>query len=84
MKHVAPPSQPLAGASYAVCRLGGAPPEQARAELGLATDAVVRLERLFQARPGGGPDPMRPRYARHERHVAAVLAQGGFPVLERP
>jgi hypothetical protein len=84
MKHVTPPSQLLVRASYAVCRLGGAPPDLAKAELGLTTEAVVRLERLFQARPGGGPDPVKPRFADHERHVRDVLAGGGFPVLDRP
>lgn len=86
MRHFAPPfpPQPLASATYAVCRLGGAPPDQVRAELGLATDTVVRLERLFQARPGGGADAMKPRFAHHERHVRDVMAAGGFPVLPRP
>jgi hypothetical protein len=41
-----------------------------------------RLEKLFQARRGGGvDDPMKPRYAKHGRHVAAVLAEGGYPIL---
>ena len=84
MRHFAPPPQPLAGASYVVCRLGGAPPELAQVELGLTSNAVARLERLFQRRPGGGPDPMKPRFARDEQHVAQAMSQGGFPVLVRP
>lgn len=40
-----------------------------------------RLERQFLARPGRGEDAMRPRFARHEEHVQAVLRQGGYPVL---
>jgi hypothetical protein len=39
------------------------------------------LERLFQARPGGGVDPMKPRFARHAAHIRAALQHGGFPVL---
>jgi hypothetical protein len=40
------------------------------------------MEALFRARRGGaGPDAMRPRFARHETHAAAVLAAGGYPVL---
>jgi hypothetical protein len=76
---------PLASASYAALRYEGAPPPRAQAALDLSPAAAARLERLFQARPGGGTDPMRPRFARHSAHVRAVLAQGGFPVLpERP
>ncbi len=29
------------------------------------------------------PDAVRPRFARHARHVKAALAAGGFPVLKR-
>jgi hypothetical protein len=56
-------------------------PPGARAALGLPEAAAARFERLFLARPGAGPDPMRPRFARHEFHVAAVMAQGGYPML---
>jgi hypothetical protein len=52
-----------------------------RVELGLPADTAERLERLFQARPGGGADPMKPRFARHAAHVRAALAGGGFPAL---
>lgn len=72
---------PLASASYAALRYEGAPPPRARAALGLTEPSAARLERLFQKKPGGGPDAMRPRFARHAGHVAAVLAEGGFPVL---
>lgn len=75
----------LAGACYAVLRHMGASPEAARAELDLPAATAARFEQRFLGRPRGGPDPMRPRFARHETHVRAVLAQGGFPVLaERP
>jgi len=40
------------------------------------------LEAQFQVRRPGG-ERMRPRFARHEKHVAAVLAAGGYPVLCR-
>jgi hypothetical protein len=83
MRPLAPSRSPRSGAGYFACRLGGAPPEFAQTELGLTSEAVVCLERLFQARPGGGPDPMKPRFARHQTHVSAVMAQGGFPVLGR-
>jgi hypothetical protein len=37
---------------------------------------------VVRARVSGAPDDrMRPRYARCGRHVAEVLAQGGYPVL---
>lgn len=71
-----------ASAGYAALRHGGAPAWRACAELGLPVKRGERLEKLFQARRGGGPDDaMRPRYAKHGRHVAAVLAGGGYPVL---
>ena len=47
------------------------------------TATANRFEQLFQRRPRGGQDPMRPRFARHEAHVAAVMAAGGYPVLAR-
>jgi len=72
---------PLASASYAALRYEGLPPPRARAALGLAPQTATRLERLFQARPGGGADPMKPRFARHAAHVRSALAQGGFPAL---
>jgi hypothetical protein len=49
--------------------------------LGLGQAEQARLERLFQARAYPGPDPMRPRFARHAAHVAAVTAAGGYPAL---
>ena len=67
----------LARASYAVLRRGGTAPSPAAAQLGLAPGLAERLERLFRARCGGGPE--QPRFARHGAHVAAVLAAGGFP-----
>jgi hypothetical protein len=72
---------PLASASYAALRYEGAPPPRAQAALDLSPATAARLERLFRARPGGGADAMRPRFARHSAHVRAVLAQGGFPLL---
>jgi hypothetical protein len=71
-----------ASAGYAALRHGGAPAWRARLELGLAAARAERMETLFRARTGGGPDdPMKPRYAKHGRHVAEVVAQGGYPVL---
>jgi hypothetical protein len=68
-------------ASYAALRYQGVPPPGARAALELPEATATRFERLFLARPGAGPDPMRPRFARHASHVAAVMARGGYPVL---
>jgi hypothetical protein len=70
-----------AGPAYAALRHGGAPACRAAAQLQLDPLRAPRLERLFQARRGGGQDPMKPAYARNGRHVVAVLAEGGFPVL---
>lgn len=54
------------------------------AELAIGDDQAVWLEGVFRRAPAGrGMDAMRPRFARHEQHVAAVLAQGGFPALTR-
>ena len=76
-----PPSATLTGAAYAALRHGGAPATSAAAQLGLEPVRAQRFEQLFIRRAGGGEDPMKPAYARHGRHVDAVLAQGGFPVL---
>jgi hypothetical protein len=73
-----------ATASYAALRHEGYSPLRAQRELGLAQGRAARLERGFQRRPGGGADAMKPRFARHEPHVRAVLALGGYPVLRRP
>jgi hypothetical protein len=71
-----------ASAGYAALRHGGASPARAATELRLDSWRALRLERLFRAHRGGGPDdPMKPRYANHGRHVADVLVQGGYPVL---
>ena len=77
-------SSTLASKSYAVLRYEGIPPPRARAALGLAEATAAELERLFLARPGGGDDPMRPRFARHYSHAGAVSAQGGYPVMPEP
>jgi hypothetical protein len=71
-----------ASAGYAALRHGGAPAWRACAELGLPMARAQTLEKLFRARRGGGPDDaMKPRYAKHGRHVADVLAAGGYTVL---
>lgn len=66
-----------ASAAYAVLRRGGAAATRAQTELGLASEAVVHLERMFLSKA----EEQRPKFARHDRHVAAAMAQGGFPVL---
>ncbi|HEY8615993.1 hypothetical protein [Phenylobacterium sp.] len=72
---------PHASAAYVALRRGGTPPAAARLQLGLMPIAALRLERTFQARKWRDPDALRPRFAHHRRHLAAVLAAGGFPVL---
>jgi hypothetical protein len=72
----------LASACYAVLRHMGSSAEAARAELDLPPATADRYERLFQGRPGRGPDSMRPRFARHDAHVRAALGEGGFAALK--
>ena len=65
-------------------RHGGASQARACVELGVSFGRGQVLEALFRGvRGGGGPDAMRPRFARHEQHAAAVLAAGGYPALRR-
>jgi hypothetical protein len=68
--------------SYAALRYGGASQARAQAELAITPVHAHKLETIFNVpRPGKRLDRMRPRFARHESHVAAVLAGGGYPVL---
>jgi hypothetical protein len=70
------------GQDYAVLRQTGSSPRRARDQLQLAPVAAGRLEKVFSARAARGQgDPQLPKFARHDRHVAAVLAQGGFWAL---
>jgi hypothetical protein len=39
--------------------------------------------RWSASQPGDASDRTTPRFARHEIHVRAVLAAGGFPVMGR-
>ncbi len=84
MPSTSPDPITLASKSYAALRYEGVPASRARDTLGLAEATADHLERLFQARPGGGDDPMRPRFARHEAHVRAVIRQGGYPAMPDP
>lgn len=68
----------IASAAYAALRQGGAPPAHASAQLGVGRRVGRELEAWFRTRRGG---IVRPRFARHDRHVEAVLAEGGYPVL---
>lgn len=81
MKPFKPPTSLLASASYAACRFGGSPPALVAVELALPPQTAAELERLFRRRPTGGPGAMRPRFARHQAHAEAVIAEGGYPVL---
>jgi hypothetical protein len=81
MKPFSTPASPLASASYAACRYGGAPPGVVQVQLDLPAETAAELERLFRTRPGRGVDPMRPRFAQHEAHVDAAMAEGGYPAL---
>jgi hypothetical protein len=70
--------------TYAALRYGGASLDRARAELAITPDYARKLEAVFNVpRPGKLMDRMRPRFARHEDHVAAVLAGGGYPAIRR-
>ena len=52
--------------------------------MGVSFGRARILETIFNLREHrGGPDGMRPSFARHGRHVAAVLAAGGYPTLKR-
>lgn len=70
--------------TYAALRYGGASQDRARAELAITPGEAGKLEAIFNVgRPGKMLDRMRPRFARHGGHVAAVLAAGGYPALRR-
>lgn len=52
---------------------------RARLELGLPEGVAEGMERLLQVRTArGAGDRQLPRFARHDRHVAAAMAAGGF------
>ena len=73
------PARPVDAQDYAALRQIGTPPQRARQQLGLAIGPARRFEAQFckrLARGAGGPQ--LPKFARHEAHVAAVLAAGGF------
>ena len=70
--------------TYAALRYGGASQSRAQAELAISAGEAHCLERIFKVvRPGKMLDRMRPRFARHADHVAAVLAAGGYPAIAR-
>lgn len=70
--------------TYAALRYGGASQSRAQAELAISARDARTLETIFNVpRPGKMLDRMRPRFARHEAHAAAVLAAGGYPALSR-
>jgi hypothetical protein len=74
----------LIGQTYSVLRHGGASPERACTELSAPAAQAKALEALFRVRkPGLGADAMTPRYARHDAHVRAVRAAGGYPAIAR-
>jgi hypothetical protein len=71
----------LNSAAYAALRHAGAPPRRARLQLALTDRTAQELERAFQIRKWAGPRLQRPAFARHDAHVRAVWAQGGFPAI---
>ena len=72
----------VSGEVYAALRQSGTQVARARLELGLAAGEAAGLERLLQLRTArGAGDKQLPKFARHDRHVAAVLAEGGFWAL---
>lgn len=75
-------SRPADGQDYAALRQSGTSPARAQVQLRLAASDGERLERLFRARTTRGVgDSQLPRFARHEAHVAACMAEGGFWAL---
>lgn len=68
--------------TYLALRHGGASQAKVCAELGVSFGRSKALERRLRSRrPGEGADSMRPRFARDARHIAAVMAAGGYPTL---
>ena len=64
---------------YAALRQSGTHPERARIELNLRPGQARRLERVMRARAlRGEGDRQLPKFAHHDRHVRAVMDQGGF------
>jgi hypothetical protein len=64
---------------YVALRQSGTHPERARLELNLRPGQARRLERVMRARAlRGEGDRQLPKFAHHDRHVRAVMAQGGF------
>lgn len=75
-------SRPADGQDYAALRQSGTSPARARAQLKLNAVDGERLEQLFRVRTARGlGDSQLPRFARHEAHVAACMAEGGFWAL---
>ena len=66
------------GQEYTTLRQTGTSPSRAMVELGVAPGDGRRLEAHFRRRPQWGGDLQVPRFARHDRHVADVMAHGGF------
>lgn len=78
MKHVVPP-QRVSAQDYVALRQTGTQAARARAELELSQAVAEGMEHLLQVRTArGAGDKQLPKFARHERHVAAVMAEGGF------
>lgn len=71
--------RPADGQDYAALRQTGTSPARAKLQLRLEARDAERMERLFRARAARGlGDSQLPKFARHEAHVAAVMAEGGF------
>lgn len=67
------------GQNYAALRQSGTQAARVRVELGLDDLSAWRMEKAFRHRADRGVgDVQLPKFARHEAHVAAVMAQGGF------
>ncbi|MDP3489632.1 MAG: hypothetical protein Q8R71_05810 [Phenylobacterium sp.] len=79
--HRAPARSPTSLGDYANLRRGGASPPRIGAQLALGPGDLARLERAFRGQVARGAGEAQPRFAHHDRHVAAVMAQGGFPAL---
>lgn len=66
---------------YANLRRGGSSAAQAGALLCMGAKTRAHMERAFRGQVARGAGEAQPRFARHDRHVAAVMKAGGFPAL---
>ena len=78
MKHLDLPG-PVSDQEYAVLRQSGTQACKAKIQLQLDPGRAAQYERMLQARSRCGTgDRQTPKFADNDRHVADVMAAGGF------